>query len=98
MSYNRPSARQIAGQTLVLPDVTGAAADTFGDAHWIVKLIAIVAVLYIGLDLVGRWTGHYLGTVNLLGFNTIGEQINASQQTLSQQRAPAAGFSRPNSQ
>lgn len=90
--------RTIAGQTLVVPDITGAAADTFGDAHWIVKVVAIVAVVYVGLDLMGRWTGKYLGTINVTGRNQIGEQINASQQTLSQQRAPDAGFNRVHSQ
>lgn len=88
------SARTFAGQTLAIPDVTG----TFGDAHWIVKLVAIVAVIYVGLDLFGRWTGHYIGNVNFTGLNQVGEQINASHQTLSQQRAPDAGFSRVHSQ
>jgi hypothetical protein len=90
--------RQIAGQTVGIPDITGAAGDAFGDAHWIVKLIAIVAVIYIGLEITGRWTGHYLGKVDLLGQNALGEQINASQQTLSQRRAPDAGFNRVHSQ
>jgi hypothetical protein len=94
------SSRTFAGQTLQIPDVTGAVSDTFGDAHWIVKLLAIVAVLYVGMDLVGRWTGHYVGNINFLGLNPIGEQINASQQTLSQQRAGSggAGFNRVHSQ
>lgn len=87
-------ARTFAGQTLAVPDVTGA----IGDSHWMVKLVLIVGAIYVGLDLMGRWTGHYLGDLNFTGVNAIGAQINASQQTLSQLRAPDAGFNRVHSQ
>jgi hypothetical protein len=85
---------RVAGQTIAVPDVTGA----FGEAHWAVKVVIVVALIYVGLDLAGRWTGHYLGNVSFTGLNPIGEQINASQATLSQLRAPDAGFNRVHSQ
>ncbi|HEV2106586.1 MAG TPA: hypothetical protein VGU27_12735 [Candidatus Eisenbacteria bacterium] len=100
MSLNQPTTRRIAGQTIVVPDVAGAAAQTFADSHPAAKLVIVLAIIFLGLELYGRWTGHYVGRLDLLGRNAIGEQINASQQTLSQQRAGqgGAGFWRVHSQ
>ena len=62
------------------------------------KIVIVVTIVFVGLALYGRATGRYIGTIDVLNLNQIGQKINAAQQTLSQQRAPAAGFSRPNSQ
>jgi hypothetical protein len=94
------ASRSLAGQTLSIPDLTGGAADAFGDAHPLAKLVIVLAVIFLGMELYGRWTGHYIGNIDLLGRNAIGEQINASAEVLSQKRAGAggAGFSRVHSQ
>jgi hypothetical protein len=99
-SSGSSASRSLAGQTLSIPDLTGGAADVFGDAHPFVKLVVVMAVIFLGMELYGRWTGHYIGTLDVLGRNAIGEQINASAQTLSQKRAGVggAGFSRVHSQ
>jgi hypothetical protein len=85
-----PPPVQVGGQSLSLPDVTGGLGSAFSSSSPMTKLIVGFAILALGLALMGRWTGHYIGVVNLLGPNGIGGQINAAQQRLGQPAGPSS--------
>lgn len=84
---------RVAGQSVVVPDLTGGAADLVQGAHPVVKLILIVMVIFAGLSLYGRWTGQYVGTIDLLGPNVFGSGIVRAEhpRTNTQVRASQAG-------